>query len=124
MPTRDDIEEMDNLAGTVDFEMGGPDTMDGKDDDEKISAPFSTNDYYADYITQVYRSFQTDSMFVVKVAMAAAGPAAILLFAMFISSAASTLIAFVTLVVSLMFVALALNMLGWILDKDIGPRSM
>lgn len=57
MPTRDDIEEMDNLAGTVDFEMGGPDTMDGKDDDEKISAPFSTNDYYADYITQVYRLF-------------------------------------------------------------------
>jgi len=63
-------------------------------------------------------------MFVVKVAIAATGPALILLFAMFISSAASTLIAFVTLVVSLMFVAISLNMLGWILDKDIGPRSM
>jgi len=124
LPTRDDIEEMDNLAGTVDFEMGGPDSMDGKDDDEKNSAPFCTNDPYADYIMKVYRSFQTDSMFVVKAVMVAAGPAAILLFAMFISSAASTLIAFVTLVVSLMFVALSLNMLGWILDKDIGPRSM
>ena len=48
---------MDNLAGNVDFEMGGPDTMDGKDDDEKTSAPFNTNDYYADYIMSLYRSF-------------------------------------------------------------------
>lgn len=63
-------------------------------------------------------------MFAIKVGMMACGPAAILLFATFISSAASTLVAFVTLVVSLMFVGISLNMLGWILDKDIGPRSM
>jgi len=35
--------------------MGGPDTMDGKEDDEKMSAPFNTNDPIADYITQVFR---------------------------------------------------------------------
>ena len=48
---------MDNLAGNVDFVMGTPDTMDGKEDDEKVSAPFNTNDYYADYIMSIYRSF-------------------------------------------------------------------
>lgn len=63
-------------------------------------------------------------MFVFKVASFAAGPIAIFLFAMFISSTASTLVAFITLVISLMFVGISMFMLGWILDKDIGPRSM
>ena len=120
------MEEMTNLAGNeADFEMGGgPDTIDGREDDEKISAPFSTNDYWADYIMQIYRSFSSDSMFVVKVGIALTGPVAILLFAMFVSSAASTLVAFITMIISLMFVLLSMHMLGWILDKDIGPRSM
>jgi hypothetical protein len=51
------MEEMDTLAGTVDFEMGGPDTMDGREDDEKHSAPHTTNDYWADFIMQYYRMF-------------------------------------------------------------------
>ena len=71
-----------------------------------------------------YRMFQSDAMFMVKIGVGLAGPIAILLFAMFVSSTASTLVAFVTLVISLMFIILSLNMLGWILDKDIGPRSM
>jgi len=54
---RDDMEEMENLGGKNDFEMGGPDSMDGHDDDGKVSAPFSTNDYYADYIMHLYRQF-------------------------------------------------------------------
>jgi len=37
--------------------MGEPDSMDGFEDDEKMSAPFNTNDYYADYILQIYRKF-------------------------------------------------------------------
>ena len=49
---------MDNLASHHDFEMGGPDTLGGRDDDDgKVSAPFNTNDYWADYIMQTYRSF-------------------------------------------------------------------
>ena len=63
-------------------------------------------------------------MFVIKIAIMAAGPISILLFAMLVSSAPSTLVAYCTLVISLMFIAISLNMLGWILDKDIGPRSM
>jgi len=37
--------------------MGGPDSIDDKEDDEKTSAPYSTNDYYADYIMHIYRRF-------------------------------------------------------------------
>ena len=121
---KDDMEEMDSLSG-VDFEMGGrPDTIDDREDDEKHSAPFSTNDYYADIIMSKYRSFQSDSMFVIKIALMATGPISIACFAMFVSAAPSTLVAFTTLVISLMFIGLSMNMLGWILDKDIGPRSM
>lgn len=63
-------------------------------------------------------------MFPLKVGAAAVGPACILLFALFISSSPSTLIAFSTFIISLMFIGVSLNILGWILDKDIGPRSM
>ena len=70
MPTRDDMEEMDNLA---DFEMGGPDTMDGKEDDEKSSAPFNTNDKLADQIMHYYRHFNSDSMMIFKIIAMAAG---------------------------------------------------
>ena len=115
------MEEMDNLA---DFEMGGPDSMDGKEDDEKSSAPFNTNDKLADQIMHYYRHFNSDSMMVVKIIAMASGPVAVLLFALFVSSTASTLIAFFTLIVSMMFVGISLHMLGWILDKDIGTRSM
>ena len=50
------MEEMDTLRH-ADFEMGGPDNMDNNDDDEKSSAPYNTNDYYADWIMNVYRKF-------------------------------------------------------------------
>ena len=119
------MEEMDNLAGSADFEMGGsPDTMDGREDDEKHSAPFNTNDYWADLIMHYYRHFNTDSMFVFKIVAVASGPVAILLFATLVSSAASNLIAFIAMVFALFFIGFSMHMLGWILDKDIGPRSM
>lgn len=116
--------EMENLNDNADFEMGGPDTIDGTEDDEKCAAPFSTNDYWADTIMNAYRQLNSDSMFAVKIAAVAAGPISIVAFATCISSTASTLVAFVTMIVSLMFVGISMHMLGWILDKDIGPRSM
>lgn len=72
----------------------------------------------------IYRKFQSDSFIAVKMGIMASAPTSILLFYMFVSSTSSTLVAFITLVISLSFIALSLNMLGWILDKDIGPRSM
>jgi len=118
------MEEMDNLATSGDFEMGGPDTMDGREDDEKTSAPFNTNDYWADSIMHYYRHFNKDGMFVFRIGAMAVAPASILVFATLISSSASTLMAFIAMVIALFFVGLSMNMLGWILDKDIGPRSM
>ena len=56
--------------------------------------------------------------------MVLSGPTCIITFAMFVSSSMSNLIAFVAFVIALMFVGISIWMLGWILDKDIGPRSM
>jgi len=63
-------------------------------------------------------------MFAVKIGIISIAPGSILMFAMFVSSAASSLVAFVTMVISISFVVLSMDILGWILDKDIGPRSM
>lgn len=54
---RDEMEEMQDLAGHCDYELGGPDTMDSNqdDDDRKSAAPFNTNDPNADYIMNLYR---------------------------------------------------------------------
>ncbi len=104
--------------------MGGPDSIDEKEDDEKTSAPYSTNDYYADYIMHIYRRFQSDSMLMVKLGLVLAGPIAIVLFATMVSSSASTSVAFITMVISFFFIGVSMYILGWILDKDIGPRSM
>ena len=60
----------------------------------------------------------------IKGAMVLAGPTCIITFALFISSAMSNIIAFVAFIVSLMFIGISIWMLGWILDKDVGPRSM
>lgn len=111
---------MEGLSTAIDFEMGGPEDQ----DDAKAKAPYHTNDYWADTICQLYRSAQTDAMFLPKIVLMGSGPLSVVLFAMFVSSNASTLVAYTTFVVALMFVGISLNMLGWILDKDIGPRSM
>ena len=52
----------------------------------------------------------------IKMGMVAAGPVSILVFALFISSSTSNLIAFSSLVCSMMFIAFSIWMLGWILE--------
>ena len=56
--------------------------------------------------------------------MALSGPICIVTFSLFVSSSQSSLIAFVALINSMMFIGISIWLLGWILDKDIGPRSM
>lgn len=60
----------------------------------------------------------------VKLALAAAGPLTIIMFALFVSSKSSNLVAFAALVISTMFIAFSMYMLGWILDQDIGTKAM
>ena len=81
-------------------------TMDGREDGEKVVAPFNTNDYWAGIIMHHYRHLNTVSMFVVKMRAMAAGPPVILLFDLLESSAASTLMAFVAIIILLMFVGI------------------
>ena len=60
----------------------------------------------------------------IKYGLIAAGPASILLFALFISSSTSNVIAYSAFAISAMFIGISMWILGWILEKDIGPRSM
>lgn len=51
-------------------------------------------------------------------------PVAVGLFALFVSSTTSNLIAFYAFTNALTYIIFSLWMLGWILEKDVGPRSM
>ena len=63
-------------------------------------------------------------MFAVRIALAVSPLVLIMLFYMFISSSTSNIIAFTALVISLVFVAISMWILCWILDKDCGSRAM
>jgi inorganic pyrophosphatase len=67
---------------------------------------------------------QGGAMAPIKYGLIAAGPVSILLFALFVSSSNSNLIAYSALAISSMFIGISMWILGWILEKDIGPRSM
>ena len=60
----------------------------------------------------------------VKVGIALTPLAMILLFYIFVSNSTSNIIAFSSLVVSLVFICVSLWILCWILDKDQGTRAM
>ena len=63
-------------------------------------------------------------MMAVKLGLAVAGPVSIVAFALLVSSATSNLVAYIALTVSVMFMGISMWMLGWILEKDCGPRAM
>lgn len=48
----------------------------------------------------------------------------IIIFYLFVSNTTSNIIAFSSLVISLVFIGISMWMLCWILDKDQGSRSM
>lgn len=51
-------------------------------------------------------------------------PVAVGLFAIFISSTTSNLIAFYAFTNSIAYIIFSIWLLGWILEKEVGPRSM
>ena len=67
---------------------------------------------------------QLDSSYLPIAIFALSGPLAILVFYVLVSQSASNLIAFSSFSISLQFIVFSMWILGWILDKDIGPRSM
>lgn len=51
-------------------------------------------------------------------------PISVGLFTLFVSNTTSNLIAFTAFMNAISYIIFAMWMLGWILEKDIGPRSM
>ena len=67
---------------------------------------------------------QSDVYMPIKAGFFFAGPIAVALFAMFVSTSASNLIAFYAFSNAITYICLSMWLLGWILEKEIGPRSM
>jgi hypothetical protein len=95
-------------------------TLSGKKSDRKPTS----SDPVADWILKMYYTFNQKNMKAVKFGVVGIPIAAILLFTIFISNTTSNVIAFSALIISLVFMAISMWLLGWILDKDQGTRAM
>jgi len=84
----------------------------------------SKKDPIADYIKDMYLRMQSDVYMPVKIGFFCFTPVCVLLFTLFVSNTASNLIAFSAFTSSISYIIFSLWLLGWILEKDIGPRSM
>jgi len=104
----DDELESQNLKGTK------------KGDDRKPSG----DDPISDWLLSIYYHLRKDSMKGVLFGLYATPLIMIFLFWLLISDTTSNVIAFSALVVSLVFIAISMWMLCWILDKDQGTRAM
>lgn len=112
---------MEDLAGGV---KSGFNSTYGDEDDCGKSTRFGSPDHYSDWIISKYRASEGGALSMFKYLFLLAGPVTIGAFAVCISSSKSTLIAFAAFVIAIQFIMFSIWMLGWILDKDIGPRSM
>ena len=118
-------DDMEQLAGD-DFENpGGSFTADSRSDGKGEHYSFSSKaDPWADSICQWYITMKSDAYIPIKGGFLLSAPIAIIAFALFVSSSTSSLLAFAAWVISTNFIIFSIWMLGWILDKEIGPRSM
>jgi hypothetical protein len=102
------------------------------DDDEsqglhvskKSSRKPTGDDPVSDWLLEMYYLIFSDAMRPVAIGLCCLPFGFILFFYVFISSSVSNLIAFITMIISIVFVFVSMWMLCWILDKDQGPRSM
>jgi len=84
----------------------------------------SKQDHLADFITETYLRMQSDAYMPIKIGFFIATPVVVGLFTLFVSNTTSNTIAFTAFVNALCYIVYAIWMLGWILEKEIGPRSM
>lgn len=89
-------------------------------DDRKPSG----NDPVSDWLLRTYYKLKQPQMAGVRAGLFASPLLALLFFYLFISSSTSNTIAFTALVISVVFIAISMWMLCWILDKDQGTRAM
>ena len=83
-------------------------------DDRKPSG----DDPVSDWLLKTYYYLQKTNFQTAKIGIVAIPIISLVLFALFISNSTSNMIAFFALVVSLVFVAISMWLLCWILDKD------
>ena len=103
----DDELESQNLSGK-------------KSDDRKPSG----DDPISDWMLSIYYLFKKDSMKPILYGICAAPLVLIFLFWLLISDSTSNIIAFSSLMISIVFIGISMWMLCWILDKDQGTRAM
>ena len=84
----------------------------------------SKKDAVADMIMDTYTRLQSDAYMPVKLGFFVAAPVAVVIFSVLISNSASNVSAFTAFANAISYIVFSLYMLGWILEKEIGPRSM
>ena len=82
------------------------------------------DDPVADFILKCYDMIMSERMKLIRILACLAPLALIFAFSLFISNSTSNLIAFTSLVISLVFIVISLFILCWILEKDPGSRAM
>lgn len=82
------------------------------------------DDPVSDFLLKQYYKLRQPSMRGIQIAIGLTPLVAILFFYLFISSTTSNIITFSALIISLVFIAISMWMLCWILDKDTGSRAM
>jgi hypothetical protein len=92
--------------------------------DKSDYAFVSKRDPIADYICKTYVQMQSDVYMPIKGAFFLATPVAVGLFSLFVSNSSSNVIAFTAFMNSITYIIFSMWLLGWILEKEIGPRSM
>jgi hypothetical protein len=82
------------------------------------------DDPVSDWLLEMYYFIFSDRMRPVAIGLCCLPILSIAFFYVFISSSVSNLIAFTSMIISIVFMGISMWMLCWILDKDQGPRSM
>lgn len=84
----------------------------------------SGDDPVSDWLLAKYYKLNDESMIGVKYGIMVVPLVLLVLFSLLVSNSTSNLIAFFAMLVSIVFIAISLWMLCWILDKDTGSRPM
>ena len=79
-------------------------------------------DFYATKVLKMYRRFHTDKR--LKIGFVCVPIVLIMLFIMLISSKVGNFVVFGTFLISIVFIIIALGILGWIMEKDTGSEAM
>ncbi len=82
------------------------------------------DDYETNLVLHYYRLYFSEKNKKLRMIMYAMPLVVIILFSTFVSNSSSNVIAFVAMVISIVFIGVSFWMLGWILEKDTGTQAM